>query len=79
MDIKILGTGCANCLRLEANTRQAVTQLNAFAQIAKVTDLKDIATYGIMRTPGLVVDGKVLVSGRVPSVDELVILLEGRV
>ena len=76
MDIKILGTGCANCLKLEANTRQAVAQLNAFAQIAKVTDLKDIASYGILRTPGLVVDGKVLLSGRVPSVDELVILLE---
>ncbi|SNX53971.1 thioredoxin family protein [Thermoanaerobacterium sp. RBIITD] len=71
MDIKILGGGCINCRNLEKNTREALKELNIEANIEDVTDFKEIAKYGIMRTPGLVVDGKVLSYGRVPDKDEI--------
>jgi small redox-active disulfide protein 2 len=77
MDIKVLGPGCKNCVRLEANTREALTSLGRSASIEKVTDYGQIAGYGIMSTPGLVVDGTVVVAGRVPSVDDLKHLLAG--
>lgn len=67
MEIKILGTGCANCVNLEKATREALAELGATASVEKVTDVADIAAYGIMRTPGLVVDEQVLLSGRVPT------------
>ena len=75
MDIKVLGPGCNNCVRLEANTREALEALGRAASIEKVTDIGEIVGYGVMRTPGLVVDGTVVVSGRVPSVDDLRLLL----
>jgi small redox-active disulfide protein 2 len=75
MIIKILGSGCANCHRLEANTRDALATLGMDAAIEKVTDVGDIASYGVMRTPGLVVDEQVLVSGRVPDAREIASLL----
>jgi len=75
MDIKVLGPGCNNCVRLEANTREALEALGRAASIEKVTDIGEIVGYGVMRTPGLVVDGTVVVSGRVPSVDDLKLLL----
>jgi small redox-active disulfide protein 2 len=75
MIIKILGSGCANCHRLEANTKDALATLGLDATIEKVTDFADIASYGVMRTPGLVVDEQVLVSGRVPDAAELTKLL----
>lgn len=71
MVIKVLGTGCTNCKRLEANTRQAVEELGLDAVIEKVTDIKDIMKYGVMKTPALVVDGKVKIMGRVPSAEEI--------
>ncbi|MCB0917753.1 MAG: TM0996/MTH895 family glutaredoxin-like protein [Actinobacteria bacterium] len=71
MIIKILGPGCANCQRLEHNTTQALTDLGVEATVEKVTDYSDIVSYGVMKTPGLVVDERVLVSGRVPSSAEL--------
>lgn len=71
MIIKILGTGCSNCKRLEENTRKAVEELGLHATVEKVTDIKDIMKYGIMKTPGLVVDEKVKVSGRVPTAEEI--------
>lgn len=67
MIIKVLGTGCANCVALERVTREALDSIGAEATIEKVTDPGDIASYGIMRTPGLVVDEQVVVSGRVPT------------
>ena len=71
MDIKILGSGCANCKNLEKATYNAVSELDLPANINKVEDIQQIMSYGIMRTPALVVDGKVLVYGRVPSVNEI--------
>jgi small redox-active disulfide protein 2 len=71
MIIKVLGTGCANCKKLEANTRIAVEELGLDAVIEKVTDIKDIMKYGVMKTPALVVDGKVKIMGRVPSAEEI--------
>ncbi len=71
MDIKILGPGCPNCQRLEAHVRQAVGELGLTAQVGKVTDVAEIMGYGLMRTPGLVVNGQVKVAGRVPALDEV--------
>ncbi len=71
MTIKVLGPGCVNCRTLESRTREALSQLGLPASLEKVEDVKLIATYGIMRTPGLVIDGKVVFSGQVPTVDKL--------
>lgn len=73
--IKILGPGCTNCATLEKATRQAVAELGIEATFEKVTDYADIAAYDIMRTPGLVVDEKVVVSGRVPTARQIKDLL----
>jgi small redox-active disulfide protein 2 len=75
MLIKILGPGCKNCANLEKATRVAVADLGLEATIEKVTDYGQIASYGVMKTPGLVVDEQVLVSGRVPSAEEIAGLL----
>lgn len=71
MNIKILGTGCANCKNLEKATHQAVAELNLDASVEKVEDIIKIMSYGVMRTPALVVDEKVIMYGRVPSVSEI--------
>ncbi len=75
MNIKILGTGCTNCKNLEKATINAVAELNLNATVSKVEDIQQIMNYGIMRTPALVVDEKVLLYGRVPSVSEIKELL----
>jgi len=71
MDIKILGTGCSKCNTLEKLTREVVAQNKINATITKVEDIVEIMKYGVMNTPALVVDGKVEIKGRVPSVDEI--------
>lgn len=71
MVIKILGSGCAKCNRLEQLTRDAVTELGVEATFEHVKEMDKIMVYPIMTTPALVVDEKVLVSGRMPSKDEL--------
>lgn len=71
MDIKILGSGCANCQRLEAATHEVVDQLGIEANFQKVTDVAEIASWGVMHTPALVVDDVVVMSGRVPSTAQL--------
>jgi len=75
MIIKVLGIGCSNCIRLEENTRTALKNLGLSAEIVKVKDMADIALYGIMRTPGLVIDEKVVSYGKVLNVQEVMALL----
>ena len=75
MEIKILGTGCPKCKALEKATRDVVEKNNISATVTKVGDIMDIMSYGVMVTPAVVVDGKVVVKGRVPSNDELTQLL----
>jgi small redox-active disulfide protein 2 len=71
MEIKVLGSGCANCKTLEARTIEALDALGLQARIHKVTDFPSIVAYDVMSTPALVIDERVVVAGRVPSVDEL--------
>jgi len=78
MDIKILGSGCAKCEKLEAATRAAVGELGIDAAFDKVTDPAEIASWGVMATPALVVDDEVVLSGRVPSTEDVTALLAGR-
>lgn len=77
MIIKVLGTGCTNCKKLEANTKEAVKELGIEATVEKVENIKDIMAYGVMRTPALVVDEKVKIMGRVPKVEEIKEVLQG--
>lgn len=75
MKLQILGTGCPKCKNLALAAEQAAQALGVPYELEKVTDLKQIMAFGVMVTPALVVDGKVKVSGKVPSVDELKKLL----
>ncbi|SFD86925.1 thioredoxin family protein [Thermophagus xiamenensis] len=75
MDIKVLGTGCPKCKTLEKLTRDAVEELGINAQITKIEDIMEIMKYNVMKTPALVVDGKVVVKGSIPSYDALKKLL----
>lgn len=76
MKIKILGTGCANCKKLEANAREAIKDLGLDAEVEKVEDLREIVGYGVMRTPALVVNETVKVMGKVATVEEIRQLLD---
>ena len=69
--IEVLGSGCNNCIRLEKNAREAVALAGVEAEITKVTDYAEIMAYGVMSTPGLVIDGKVVSVGRVPSAGDI--------
>ncbi|HDP69307.1 MAG TPA: thioredoxin family protein [Actinobacteria bacterium] len=75
MEIKILGPGCKNCKKFEANAVEAIGKLGIDAEVEKIIDIVEIMSYGIFSTPALVVDGEVKVSGRVPSIDEIMGLL----
>jgi small redox-active disulfide protein 2 len=75
MDIKVLGPGCPNCQRLERNTRAALEGLGVEATISKVSDMQEIMSYDVFATPGLVVDGKVVVAGRVPDKTEITTMI----
>ena len=72
LNIKVLGSGCTNCINLEKLCREVVTENSIEAEIEKVTDYKDIMRYGIMSTPGLVINGKVIHSGKLPTKTTLV-------
>lgn len=69
--IQILGTGCAKCNALTDATKKAADELGLEYELEKVSQMKDIMAFGVMRTPALVVDGKVKVSGKIPSPAEL--------
>lgn len=71
MDIKILGTGCPRCKALERATIDAVKETGLNATVSKVEDIMEIMKFGVMTTPALVINGQVVVKGKVPSVNEL--------
>jgi small redox-active disulfide protein 2 len=71
MEIKILGIGCANCKRVESIARQVVEEMGVEATFTDVTDMQDIVSYDIVTTPGLVINEKVVSSGRIPSKAEV--------
>ncbi|MEW6624030.1 MAG: thioredoxin family protein [Bacillota bacterium] len=71
MEIRVLGPGCANCNKLEAIVKEVVQEMGADATITKVTDIKEIVKSGVMLTPGLVIDGEVKMSGKLPSKSEV--------
>jgi small redox-active disulfide protein 2 len=71
MIIKVLGPGCTNCKTLERRTIEALEKLGIQATVEKVVDLDGISSYGVMRTPGLVIDGNLVWQGGVPSVEKI--------
>ena len=71
LTVKILGSGCANCKRLETTAREAANGANIEAEFVKVTDVNEILEYDVLSTPALVIDDKVVSSGRIPSVAEI--------
>ncbi|MDD3297121.1 MAG: thioredoxin family protein [Candidatus Omnitrophica bacterium] len=77
MKIEILGVGCPKCKQLTANVEAAVKELNIRAEISKVTDIDKITEYGVMMTPGLAIDGKVVSSGKVLNKTEIKTVISG--
>lgn len=75
MTIKVLGPGCMNCKTLERRTQEALQTMNLVTPVEKVEDLNRIASFGVLRTPGLVIDDKVVWQGSVPSVEKIVELI----
>lgn len=71
MEIKVLGSCCSNCKKLEENAKEAVRQLGENIQVIKVSDIKEIMKYGVMRTPAIVVNEKVKMYGKVCTVEEI--------
>jgi len=76
MEIKVLGTGCANCKALEKAVINALAEMNIAAGVEKVEDIQKIMAYGVMRTPALVINDKVVLSGKVPAKQELKDIIE---
>ena len=76
MKIEILGTGCTKCKTLEENTKLELAKIGGFHDLQKVEDIVEIMNYGVMSTPGFVVDGVVKSSGKVLSVDEIVKIIQ---
>jgi small redox-active disulfide protein 2 len=71
MRIEVLGVGCAKCVKVEEHARQAVQELGLDAEVVHITDLGEIAKRGVLMTPGLVIDGKVVAVGKVPSIEKM--------
>ena len=76
MKIEVLGTGCTKCKALEEVAKQAVAKVGGFHVVEKVEDIQKIMDYGVMNTPGLVIDGEVKSTGKLLSVDEVVALMD---
>lgn len=77
MKIEVLGTGCSKCITLENVVKQAIAKSGRFIQLEKVDDIMKIMEYQVVSTPGLVIDGKVVSTGKVLSVDEVLALING--
>lgn len=77
LQVKVLGSGCPNCRRLEAETREALDAAGVAYTLTKVTDFADIAAYGVMSTPALVIDEMVVSSGRIPKREQIVAWASG--
>ena len=75
MEIKFLGSGCANCKRLYAEAEKAIAQSGQAATLSKVEALEEIVGYGVMRTPALVIDGRVVTQGVIPNAAEIATLI----
>jgi small redox-active disulfide protein 2 len=76
VEIKVLGPGCANCERLAETVKQAVSELGIDAEVTKVTDFAEMASYGMLASPGLVINEKLVSSGRIPSTEDIKALIE---
>ena len=77
MEVKVLGGGCKNCNKLEANAKEALNELDIKTEIIKVTEMGDILRHGVMSTPALVIDGKIAGSGRVMNKKDIVKYIKG--
>ena len=77
MKIEVLGTGCSKCIALENTVKQAIAKSGKFIQLEKVDDIMKIMEYQVVSTPGLVIDGKVVSTGKLLSVDEVLALING--
>lgn len=73
--IEVLGPGCANCKRLEENAHEALAMAGVEAEVVKVVDYREIMARGVMQTPGLVIDGKIVSVGRIPSAGDIAVWL----
>jgi small redox-active disulfide protein 2 len=73
--IEVLGSGCNNCKRVEANAREAVAMAGVDAEVVHVTDPREIVAHGILSTPGLIIDGRIRSYGRVPSAGDIAVWL----
>ena len=78
MKIEILGMGCATCNKLEDTVRQAVKETGGNAQVDHITDIKKIMAYGVMTTPALAIDGKVVAAGKLPSLADIKKMIGGK-
>lgn len=77
MKIEVLGTGCPKCMSVEQNVKKALAELAVQAEVEKVTDIQQIIKKGVMSTPALVIDGKVVLQGKSPTVEQLKELIKG--
>ncbi len=77
MKIEVLGTGCSKCITLENRVKQAIAKSGKFIQLEKVDDIMKIMEYQVVSTPGLVIDGKVVSTGKLLSIDEVLALING--
>ncbi len=77
MKIEVLGTGCPKCMSVEQNVKKALAELAVQAEVEKVTDLQQIIQKGVLSTPALVIDGKLVLQGKSPTVEQLKELIKG--